>query len=82
METELKSLRIDRTARRPRQAKPFGKVAVGTIVAVAVLAVAIFAYKKLTAATPVQTVQVQARRGLLRCNEYLARHGVNRRAAK
>lgn len=58
-EAELKSLRIDRTQKRP-QANPTGKyVAIG-LVLVALAAVGVFAYQKLTAAVPVKTITVQA----------------------
>lgn len=60
METELKSLRIDRSARRTREPKPVLKlVAIAVVVAVAAIG-ALFAYQKLNAATAVQVVQVQS----------------------
>lgn len=59
-ETELKSLRIDRTRKGRAEGSPLGKyVAIGLVVLV-VLGGAIFAYQKLTAATPVKTVTVKA----------------------
>lgn len=60
METaELKSLRIDRSAKRTREPKSYGKLIVLAIV-IGVLAVgATLAVRKLNAAIPVQTVQVQ-----------------------
>jgi HlyD family secretion protein len=60
METELKSLRIDRSARRTREPKPVLKlVGIAVVVAVAAI-VALLAYQKLNAATAVQVVQVQS----------------------
>ena len=60
METELKSLRIDRSSRREREPKSIGKL----IVLAAVIALAaigsVLAWSKLNAATPVQVVQVQS----------------------
>ncbi|MBV8069070.1 MAG: efflux RND transporter periplasmic adaptor subunit [Acidobacteriaceae bacterium] len=58
METELKSLRIDRSARRPRESRPLGKIIAVVIAVVIAAAAAVFAYQKLNAATPVQTVVV------------------------
>ncbi len=60
METELKSLRIDRSQRREREPKAIGKlIAIAVVIAAAAVG-AVFAVKKLNAATPVQTIQVQA----------------------
>jgi HlyD family secretion protein len=60
METELKSLRIDRSSRREREPKSIGKL----IILAAVIALAaigsVLAWSKLNAATPVQIVQVQS----------------------
>lgn len=60
METELKSLRIDRTARRSREPKPvFKMVLLAVVLGVAAIA-AVLGYEKLNAAVPVQVVQVQS----------------------
>jgi HlyD family secretion protein len=60
METELKSLKIDRSARHERESGPVLKlVIIAIIVALAAIA-AVFAYNKLNAAVPVQVVQVQS----------------------
>lgn len=60
METELKSLRIDRSSRRPSESKSVGKLIIlAAIVALAAIA-SVFAWGKLNAATPVQVVQVQS----------------------
>lgn len=58
METELKSLRIDRSSRRPRESKPLGKIIAVVIICLIAAAAGLFAYQKLNAATPVQTMQV------------------------
>ena len=61
METELKSLQIDRTSKRqPQESKPVGKYVVLGLVALVVVGGSVFAYQKLTAAVPVKTVQVQS----------------------
>jgi HlyD family secretion protein len=58
METELKSLQIDRTARRERESKPFLKLIVlALFIGIAAVA-AVIGYQKLNAAVPVQVVQV------------------------
>ncbi|MBV8808895.1 MAG: efflux RND transporter periplasmic adaptor subunit [Acidobacteriaceae bacterium] len=60
METELKSLRIDRSQRREREPKAIGKlIAIAIVIAAAAIG-AVFAVKKLNAATPVETIQVQS----------------------
>lgn len=59
METELKSLRIDRSSKRAPQSKPVGKYIGIGLAAVVVLAGAIFAYQKMTAAVPVHVATVQ-----------------------
>lgn len=60
METELKNLRIDRTARQTREPKPVLKlVALAVILGVAAIG-AVFAYEKVNAALPVHVVQVQS----------------------
>lgn len=60
METELKSLRIDRSSRREREPKSVGKlIIIAVVVAVAAIA-SVLAWSKLNAATPVQVVQVQS----------------------
>jgi HlyD family secretion protein len=59
METELKSLKIDRSARHERESGPVLKlVIIAVVVALAAIG-AIFAYNRLNAPTPVQVVQVQ-----------------------
>ena len=58
METELKSLRIDRSAKQRGSTKPVGRIIVLAIAALALLALAAFAYQKLTAAVPVRVVDV------------------------
>lgn len=60
METELKSLRIDRTARRPREPKPILKLVVLAIIIGIAAVAAVLGYEKLNAAVPVQIVQVQS----------------------
>lgn len=58
METELKSLRIDRTARREREGRPILKFAfLAVVIGVAAVA-AVLGYEKLNAAVPVNVVQV------------------------
>ncbi|HXE10904.1 MAG TPA: efflux RND transporter periplasmic adaptor subunit [Bryobacteraceae bacterium] len=60
METELSSLRIDKTERRSNDSNPFVKWIVIAVVLIVVVGGAAFAYKKLTAATPVHVVRVQS----------------------
>lgn len=60
METELSSLRIDKTERRSNDSNPFVKWIVIAVVLIVVLAGAAFAYKRLTAATPVHVVRVES----------------------
>jgi len=58
METELKSLRIDRTARRAREPKPVLKL-VGLAIVLGLAAIgAVFAYEKVNAPVPVEVMQV------------------------
>lgn len=60
METELKDLRIDRSAKRPQEPKAVGKlIAIAVVVALAAIG-SVLAYTKLSAATAVHTVQVQS----------------------
>ena len=60
METELKSLRIDRSAKRSQEPKAISKlIIIAVIVALAAVAT-VLVYGKLTAATPVHTVQVRS----------------------
>jgi HlyD family secretion protein len=60
METELKSLKIDRSARHERESGPVLKlIIIAVIVALAAMG-AVFAYNKLNAPVPVQVVQVQS----------------------
>ncbi len=60
METELKSLRIDRTEKRSQEPRAVGKlIVIAVIVGLAAMG-AVVAYEKLNAATPVHTVQVQS----------------------
>ena len=59
-QTELKGLRIDRSARREREPKPVLRLLViATIVALAAIG-AVIAYRTLNAATPVHTQTVQS----------------------
>lgn len=58
METELKSLRIDRTASREREPKPVFKLVVLALVIGVAAVAAVIGYQKLNAAVPVQVVQV------------------------
>ncbi len=60
METELKSLRIERTARRPRQENGWIKWVILAVGAVVLISGAVWAYVKLNAATPVTVVRVQS----------------------
>lgn len=60
METELKNLRIDRTARRTREAKPIVQLLAIAIVLVAIAVGGLFAYQKMNAPVSVQVVQVQS----------------------
>jgi HlyD family secretion protein len=60
METELKSLRIDRSAKRSSEPSAVGKLIVlAVIVAIAAIG-AVIAYQKLNAAVPVHVVSVQS----------------------
>jgi HlyD family secretion protein len=58
METELKSLQIDRSRKGKAAGKPVGRIIAIVIVATLVLSAAAFAWAKLTAPVPVQVVQV------------------------
>jgi HlyD family secretion protein len=60
MDTELKSLRIDRTARRPKEGKPYLKYALFGIAVAVACGGAIFAYQRATAPIQVRAVEVQA----------------------
>ena len=60
MDTELKSLRIDRSSRRESGGKPIVKLIVLAIIIALAAFGALFAWKKLNAAAPVQVVQVQS----------------------
>src|SRR4051794_11851389 len=60
MEAELKSLKIERSAKRRSDSNPAVKWVVIGVLLVAVLAAAALAYRKLTAATPVSVVRVQS----------------------
>jgi HlyD family secretion protein len=60
METELKSLRIDKTDRPPANSNPAVKWIVIGVILLAVIAVGAFAYQKATAATPVKVARVQS----------------------
>lgn len=60
METELKSLRIERTERRSRDGNPLVKWGVIGALVVAIAAAGLFAYAKATAAVPVKVVRVQS----------------------
>jgi HlyD family secretion protein len=60
METELKNLRIDRTARREKESKSIaGMIAIAVLVALAAIG-ALILYKRLNAPTVVQVVEVQS----------------------
>jgi HlyD family secretion protein len=59
-DTELKSLRIDRTRKGRSEQSPAAKYLVIGFILVLVIGGGVFAYQKLTAATPVKTVQVQS----------------------
>ncbi|HEY3936650.1 MAG TPA: efflux RND transporter periplasmic adaptor subunit [Bryobacteraceae bacterium] len=59
-ETELKGLRIDRSARREREPKPVMKMLIIAIVVPLAAIGAVFAYSKLNAATPVRVVEVRS----------------------
>ncbi len=60
METELKNLRIDRTARRTREPKPVLKLLVLAVVIGLAAIGAVFAYERVNAPIPVHVVQVQS----------------------
>lgn len=60
MDTELSSLRIDKTHRRSNDSNPLVKWGLLALVAAVVLAGAVVVYKKATAATPVHVVRVQS----------------------
>ncbi|MDQ2844424.1 MAG: efflux RND transporter periplasmic adaptor subunit [Acidobacteriota bacterium] len=60
METELKSLRIDRSAKRSGEPKAVSKLIVISIVVALAAIGAVLAYQKLNAAVPVEVVQVQS----------------------
>ncbi|MGC2656530.1 MAG: efflux RND transporter periplasmic adaptor subunit [Bryobacteraceae bacterium] len=58
METELKNLRIDRTARRSREGKPVVQMVILAVVLVGLAIGGLVAYQKLTAPVDVRVVQV------------------------
>lgn len=60
METELKSLRIDRSRRSSPSSAPIVRYAIIAVICLVVLFVGIFAYQKVTAAVPVHVVQAQS----------------------
>jgi len=60
MESELKSLRIDRTRSAPRESKWATRWIISGVLLFALLGIARFAYNKLNAATEVETVRVTA----------------------
>jgi HlyD family secretion protein len=60
METELKSLRIERGARRARQENGWAKWVLAAVVALVVVVGAMWAYRQATAATPVTVVRVKS----------------------
>lgn len=60
METELKSLRIERSARRSKEGNPLIKWAVIGALALIIAVAGVVAYKKATAAVPVKVVRVQS----------------------
>ena len=60
METELKSLRIDRSAKRSQEPKAVSKLLIIAVVVGLAAIVSVYGYRKLNAATPVEVVQVQS----------------------
>ncbi len=60
MESELKSLRIDRTRSAPRESKWATRWIISGVLLFALLGIARFAYNKLNVATEVETVRVTA----------------------
>src|ERR1700761_2098808 len=60
METELKNLRIDRTARRTRESKPVVQLLAIAIILVAIAVGGLFAYQKINAPLAVRVVQVRS----------------------
>jgi HlyD family secretion protein len=60
METELKNLQIDRTARRSKESKPVVQMIAIAVILVAVAVGGLFAYQKMNAPVPVQVLQVRA----------------------
>lgn len=60
METELKSLKIDRSARRQNEGNAAIKWIVIAVIVLVVVAAGAFAYKKANAAVPVRIVRVQS----------------------
>lgn len=60
METELKHLRIDRSARQSREGRPVVQLTVIAIIVAVVAIGALIGYQKLNAATPVHVVHVQS----------------------
>jgi HlyD family secretion protein len=60
METELRNLRIDRTAKRGKEPKPVVQLLAITIILVAIAVGGLFAYQKINAPVPVRTMQVQS----------------------
>lgn len=60
METELKNLQIDRTARRAREPKPVVQMIAVAVILVAIAVGGLFAYQKITAPLAVSVVQVQS----------------------
>src|SRR6478609_12206109 len=60
MDTELRSLKIDRSARRQSDGNPAIKWIVIAVIVLVVVAAGVFAYMKATAAIPVRTVRVES----------------------
>lgn len=60
METELKSLRIDRSAKRSQEPKTASKLLILAVVVALAAIGSVYGYRKLNAATPVEVVQVQS----------------------
>lgn len=60
METELKSLRIDRSQRSSRPSRPIVRYAIIAVICLLVLVGVVIAYQKATAAIPVHVVQAQS----------------------
>ena len=60
METDLKSLRIDRSSRRPGESKSVIKLIILAVLVALAAVASVLTWSKLNAATPVQVVQVRS----------------------